>query len=402
MRMRPANQMEKRSEGRKLAKEVDDLNSSLTLQEKGFSPGCNNDELIVFGDHDNEQDESSLLNSNLLKMLDDEKTPNPPPRYGNSYKSPISKKGTLERSNFLPPKPENRAEPIKVFRNTRETATLKDLAGSSVMDHRLEADLAHAAKTTTDVPNTKRKSKLSRQTSKESFTSKKSGRSIRSRKQSKDSAMLNEPPLKKTLASVMGKMSTSNLDKPSPPSMMMNPLENSPNFINKTVKELKLLDKNSPMSLKPGFIQQSMFHQSRHHLMSSPQTGSFHLALEKVELTDRNEETNKRIAHLMNILKSKPEHNTKELVENEFDSERLTHDTPTSKHLDFHHPTHKMDILQSEETSVNISHLAKSRIIHSNEKGETTPTKSRTPRIESYKPFTLSQVLTKKNPENKN
>lgn len=395
--MRLSSLLEKRSEGRKPAKEEEDLNSSLTLQQKGFAQGCSNDELIVFGDHDNEQDESSLLNSNLLKLLDEDKTPRKTPRVEQSHVSPISKRGAEDHSKFLISKAEVKGEPIRVFRTNRETNTLKDLGGPlKESDFRLDSH--PTPKSSTGVEVAKKKSKLSRQASKESISSKKSGRSIRSRKQSKDSGVINDPPLKKTLASVMGKMSTPTLDKASPQSILSNPLENSPMFNNKTIRELKLAEKTSPSNLKPSFVN---LQPSRPHISGSSQPGGFHLAIEKVQIPDRSPETTNRIAHIMQALKKPLPCDSKDLLDTDFDSERMTRDTPTSKHGLSQHLLQK-DIFQSEDTSSFSSHLHKPVNLLSESKTGMTPTKSRTPRVEGYRPFTLSSVLAKKDQTNEN
>lgn len=394
--MRLSSLLEKRSDGRKPAKEQEDLNSSLTLQQKGFAHGCSNDELIVFGDNDNEHDESSLLNSNLLKLLEEDKTPRKAPRVDQAHVSPISKRGSDDHSKFLQSKAEIKGEPIKVFRTNREANKLMEMGGPlKESDFRLESN--PTPKSSAGVEVAKRKSKLSRQSSKESISSKKSGRSIRSRKQSKDSGVISDPPLKKTLASVMGKMSTPTLDKASPQSMLSNPLENSPMFPNKTVRELKLAEKSSPSNLKPSFIN---LQPSRPHISGSTQPGGFHLAIEKVMIPDRSPDSANRISHIMQALKKPPPCDTKDLHDTDFDSERMTRDTPTSKNGLSHHLMPR-DIFQSEDTSSFSAQLQRGQNLLSETKG-LTPTKSRTPRVEGYRPFTLSSVLNKKDPHSEN
>lgn len=395
--MRLSSLLEKRPSDRKPAKEEEDLNSSLTLQQKGFAHGCSNDELIVFGDHDNEQDESSLLNSNLLKLLDEDKTPKKTPKVDQVPASPISRRAAEDNSKFLHSKADIKGEPIRVFRATRETNTLKDLGGPlKESDFRLDSN--PTPKSSTGVEVNKRKSKLSRQASKESISSKKSGRSIRSRKQSKDSGVINDPPLKKTLASVMGKMSTPTLDKASPQSILSNAMENSPMFNNKTIRELKLAEKSSPSNLKPSFIN---LQPTRPHVSGTSQPGGFHLAIEKVQIPDRSPDTSNRIGLIMQALKKPLPCDSKDLLDTDFDSERMTRDTPTSKNGLSQHLMPR-DIFQSEDTSFSGSQLQKTQNLLSESKTGATPNKSRTPRVEGYRPFTLSSVLSKKDPHNEN
>lgn len=386
--------MDKRSEGRNREEEAQDLNSSLTLNQKGFAHGCSNDELIVYGDHDNEQDESSLLNSNLLKLLEEERTSFKANEIENSQKSPIGKKVMDDNLNFFASKSDSKPEPIRVFRTQRENATLKEI-GPFTKDHNLVQDFGIYPKTTSELTTSKVKSKLSRQASKESLTNQKSGRSIRSRKQSKDANMLNNPPLKKTLASVMGSMSRPNLDKAPPQSLMSNPLESSPIFTNKTVKELKLAEKCSPNMMRSGLMMGS---QPKSFLTSSPQVAHFHLPLERVD-TDRTHETSKRIAHIMEILKT-PASGSKDQGEAGFDSmgdaDVLTRDTPSSKRGG---QQPRGDVLGSEDASFTTNRVAGS-LLASLVEGA-SPAKH-TPRLDGYRPFTLSSVLAKKTRDHEN
>lgn len=390
--MRLAGLMDKRSEGRNKKEETDDLNNSLTLNQKEFDKAFPNDELIVYGDQDNEQDESSLLNSNLLKLLDDEPSYMKGSTLETTQKSPLGKLGREDQMSYIPPKQEIKAEPIRVFRTQRETATLKEI-GIFPKDLELIQDHKNIPKTTNEISEPKRKSKLSRQNSKESLTSKKSGRSIRSRKQSKDVPLPNNPPLKKTLASVMGSMSRPNLDKATPPSLLSTPLENSPMFTNKTVKELKLAEKCSPSHTRSSLMNGQ---QQNSFLTSSPQVANFHLPLERCELPERTQETSKRIAHIMEILKTPVGASSKEQDQG-FDSigdaEKLTRDTPSSKNGTSINQQ-RVDTLYSEDGSFigqqyNGSLLAS--LIETN-----SPKKAYTPRLENYRPFTLSSVLSKK------
>ena len=391
--MRPAGLMDRRSEGRNKKEETKNPNSSLTLHQKGFDKAFPNDELIVYGDQDNEQDESSLLNSNLLKLLDEERSSLKASTLETTQKGPIGKIGKEDQLNYVPPKQETKAEPIRVFRTQRETATLKDI-GVFSKELELIQDTKNIPKTTTEMAEPKRKSKLSRQNSKESLTSKKSGRSIRSRKQSKDVPVQNNPPLKKTLASVMGSMSRPNLDKATPPSLLSTPLENSPMFTNKTVKELKLAEKCSPNHTRSSLMNGQ---QPKSFLTSSPQVANFHLPLDRSEIPERTQETSKRIAHIMEILKTPVGLSSKEQQDQGFDSmgdaEKLTRDTPSSKN-GTSITQQRVDTLYSEDGSFigqqyNGSLLAS--LIETN-----SPKKACTPRLENYRPFTLSSVLSKK------
>ena len=297
----------------------------------------------------------------------------------------------IENSKFAINKVEGRAEPIKVFRSAKEAGSIIDTEVRSTAEGR--SDSNRPPKTSVDISKTVRKSKLSRQSSKESITSKKSGGSIASRKQSKESPKSkNEFPLRNTLASVLSKV-PGQVEKNPITNQLINPFENSPIFNTKTARELKFSDKTSPQNNKPSYLQQTLTSSSKPHLTGSPNPGTFKLMLEKADHSQpkENKESTSRIANIVMALKSGNQCNSQD----GFDSDRVaagedTRDTPTSQNagIIFQNTSR---FLQSEDNSVLSWKQEKNSALPDSK----TSFKPRTPRLEKYNPSTLSQVISK-------
>lgn len=191
----------------------EELDSSLTLDDKVSKFRGNQDELIVFGDKESEQEESSLINSNLLKMLKNEENDVHTKETENKKSDKFIKDVISPQKDFLQKltgKTEKELkppllEPIKILRPSKESATLKNLGEYHIPLK--ESQIHSNSKGVATMGSIKKVKKLSRQGSKESFARKKSSSSRKSRNQSKDNQTITtaENPLKFTLASVISK-----------------------------------------------------------------------------------------------------------------------------------------------------------------------------------------------------
>lgn len=190
--------------------EQESLDDSLTLEGQRDKFTNDRDELIVFGDKEIENDESSMINSNLLKLLDKQDSDVDQDNYDKSEKV-LDKFNPYSPTKQFLTRMSNRNEnkqlgPIRIMKPASTFTNMPESKNPDIGDH------GKNFKTATALPSSRimnTNTKSSRPGSKD-VSRKKSSSTRKSRRPSKDSSMqAPENPLKNTLANVMSRFPNS-------------------------------------------------------------------------------------------------------------------------------------------------------------------------------------------------
>lgn len=346
-------------------KNNEELDNSLEIHHSGGR--ANADELIVFGDNEDENDQSSMLNSNLLQMLELKENYGPvsQSRLGdsNNRKSNLKNSPELLASKLM--ETTTMVTPFKI------PTTLSDLP-AFLNDNPKDVSPNKTRNASKEGGRGKSGKKQDRMSSKESNSSR---QGKKSRRQSKDVGNQGLP-LKQTLASTLSKLpnfgeSTTKMD-------LMKPIESFKHPQVKTARELKLIESAVDVQTsKANFGLQGFFHQAKLSVLESPP--SFKLNTEKPVRYSEGLPEKKPVI----ITRQNTEGDASTMPETDFGSDRIisSRGSPNKEELA------RVSGISGESVQSKRSPLNKT------DKNESKSNISQKQKL--YKPATLSQLLAK-------